>query len=93
MYVCLCLFGRLWSAVVAQHAVPNERSAAVLIPASRRDRKTIEQLVVLRYVCVIGISVIVCQTTLCLALLCIRIACSALLFHLDNSLIVTISER
>ena len=39
MYVRLYLFGQLWSAVLAQHAVPNERSAAVLIPASRRDRQ------------------------------------------------------
>ena len=37
MYVSLYSFGQSWSAVLAQHAVPNERSAAVLIPASRRD--------------------------------------------------------
>ena len=37
MYVSLYSFGQSWSAVLAQHAVPNERSAAGLIPASRRD--------------------------------------------------------
>ena len=36
MYVSLYSFGQSWSAVLVQHAVPSERSAAVLIPAPRR---------------------------------------------------------